>query len=88
MLILLYISISAGAIAFGYSNIFVTSPSPENLNTLFQFVIKGLEAMGYEEHLHYQVLRSSDPQFSKCVVRIAVTRERQQVIQVGIIKNY
>ncbi|KAK4309512.1 hypothetical protein Pmani_018864 [Petrolisthes manimaculis] len=71
----------AGAIAFGYSNIFVTSPSPENLNTLFQFVMKGLDAMGYEEHLHYQVLRSSDPQFSKCVVRIVVTRERQQVIQ-------
>lgn len=31
----------AGAVAFGYSNIFVTSPSPENLNTFFQFVFKG-----------------------------------------------
>jgi N-acetyltransferase 10 len=30
----------AGAIAYGYSNIFVTSPSPENLNTLFEFVLK------------------------------------------------
>lgn len=31
----------AGAIAFGYSNIFVTSPSPENLKTFFEFVFKG-----------------------------------------------
>lgn len=71
----------AGAVAFGYSNIFVTSPSPENLNTLFEFVLKGLNTMGYEEHLNYQVLRSADQQFNKCVMRIVVTRERQQVIQ-------
>jgi len=31
----------AGAVAFGYSNIFVTSPSPENLTTLFEFIFKG-----------------------------------------------
>ncbi|XP_045614608.2 RNA cytidine acetyltransferase isoform X1 [Procambarus clarkii] len=71
----------AGAIAFGYSNIFVSSPSPENLNTLFEFVLKGLNIMGYEEHMNYQVLRSSDPQFSKCVMRVVVTRDRQQVVQ-------
>lgn len=71
----------AGALAFGYSNIFVTSPSPENLNTLFEFVLKGLNTMGYEEHLNYQVLRSADQQFNKCVLRIVVTRDRQQVVQ-------
>ncbi|KAM3315210.1 hypothetical protein ACQJBY_033759 [Aegilops geniculata] len=38
----------AGAIAAGYSNIFVTAPSPENLNTLFDFVCKGLNAMEYK----------------------------------------
>lgn len=31
----------AAAIAFGYSNIFVTSPSPENLKTFFEFIFKG-----------------------------------------------
>jgi Predicted P-loop ATPase fused to an acetyltransferase len=31
----------AGAVSFGYSNIFVTSPSPENLTTLFEFIFKG-----------------------------------------------
>ncbi len=30
----------AAAVGFGYSNIFVTSPSPENLHTLFDFVFK------------------------------------------------
>ncbi|CAL4185238.1 unnamed protein product, partial [Meganyctiphanes norvegica] len=71
----------AGAIAFGYSNIFVTSPSPENLRTLFEFVLKGLGELGYEEHMNYQVLRSSDPQFNKCVMRITLYREHRQVIQ-------
>ena len=30
----------AGAIALSYSNIFVTAPSPENLRTLFQFILQ------------------------------------------------
>jgi N-acetyltransferase 10 len=35
----------AAALGYGYANIFVTSPSPENLKTLFEFVFKGLEAL-------------------------------------------
>ena len=31
----------AAAVAFGYTNICVTSPTPENLRTLFEFVFKG-----------------------------------------------
>ena len=31
----------AGAIAYGYANIFVTAPSPENLRTVFEFALKG-----------------------------------------------
>ena len=38
----------AGAVAFGYTNIFVTSPSPENLRTLFEFVVKGFDAIEYQ----------------------------------------
>lgn len=30
----------AGSLALGYSNIFVTAPSPENLQTLFEFILK------------------------------------------------
>ncbi len=35
----------AGAVAHGYSNIFITAPSPENLSTLFQFIFKGNVAL-------------------------------------------
>ena len=38
----------AGAIGFGFTNIVVTSPSVENLRTLFEFVVKGFEAIGYQ----------------------------------------
>ena len=30
----------AGALALGYSNIFVSAPTPENLRTLFEFILK------------------------------------------------
>jgi N-acetyltransferase 10 len=40
----------AGAIIYGYSNIFVTAPSPENLQSVFEFVFKGLDALNYKEH--------------------------------------
>jgi hypothetical protein len=36
----------AGALALGYSNIFVTAPSPENTRTLFEFVFKASEQRG------------------------------------------
>lgn len=32
----------AAAVHFGLNNIFVTSPSPENLNTFFEFIFKGV----------------------------------------------
>ena len=38
----------SGALALGYSNIFVSAPSPENLRTLFEFVLRGLEELGYK----------------------------------------
>lgn len=37
----------AGAVGYGYSNIFVTAPSPENLATMFDFVLLGLKAQKY-----------------------------------------
>lgn len=71
----------AGAVAFGYSNIFVTSPSPDNLHTLFEFVFKGFDALQYQEHLDYEIIQSLNPEFSKAVVRVNVFREHRQTIQ-------
>jgi N-acetyltransferase 10 len=40
----------ASAIVYGFSNIFVTAPSPENLGSVFEFLFRGLEALNYKEH--------------------------------------
>lgn len=45
----------AGAVSYGYANIFVTAPSPENLKTVFEFVVNGLKALKYTEHIDYEV---------------------------------
>ncbi|KAM0890661.1 hypothetical protein ACQ4PT_026879 [Festuca glaucescens] len=71
----------AGAIAAGYSNIFVTAPSPENLNTLFDFVCKGMNALEYKEHLHYDVVKSADPNLRKATIQINVHKQHRQTIQ-------
>ncbi|KAF2969227.1 hypothetical protein GQX73_g4337 [Xylaria multiplex] len=71
----------AAAIALGYSNIFVTSPSPENLKTLFQFIFKGFDALGYQDHTDYQIVQSTNPDFQKAIVRVNVTRTHRQTIQ-------
>ncbi|OBZ68966.1 hypothetical protein A0H81_11153 [Grifola frondosa] len=71
----------AAALAHGYSNIFVTSPSPENLKTLFEFIFKGMDALGYEEHLDYDIAQSTNPDFNKAIVRVNVFRSHRQTIQ-------
>lgn len=72
----------AAALAHGYSNIFVTSPSPENLKTLFEFIFKGMDALGYEEHLDYDIAQSTNPEFNKAIVRVNIFRDHRQTIQV------
>ena len=45
----------AGAISFGFQSIVVTAPEPENLVSVFQFLIEGLKALKYQEHYDYTV---------------------------------
>ncbi len=71
----------AAAIAHGYSNIFITSPSPENLKTLFEFVFKGFDVLNYMDHVDYTILQSTNPDFNKAVVRVNVHRQHRQTIQ-------
>jgi N-acetyltransferase 10 len=56
----------AGALGLGYSNIFVTAPSPENLRTLFEFVFKGLDELGYKEHIGEEPARPLLRCFGHC----------------------
>uniref|UniRef100_A0A8D3AF75 RNA cytidine acetyltransferase n=1 Tax=Scophthalmus maximus TaxID=52904 RepID=A0A8D3AF75_SCOMX len=71
----------AGAVAFGYSNIFVTSPSPDNLHTMFEFIFKGFDALQYQEHLDYEIIQSLNPEYNKAVVRVNIFKEHRQTIQ-------
>ena len=71
----------AAAVAHGYSNIFITSPSPENLKTLFEFIFKGFDALNYQDHLDYSIIQSTNPDFNKAIVRVNVHRNHRQTIQ-------
>lgn len=71
----------AAAIAHEYANIFVTSPSPENLRTFFAFLFVGFDAMGYQEHGDYEIVQSTDPALNKAVVRVNVFRNHRQTVQ-------
>lgn len=79
----------ASAIAQSYSNIFITAPKPENVGTLFEFIQRGLEALGMKEHVDFELMQSeevSDPSnyntsVAKHVVRVNVFREHRQAVQ-------
>lgn len=71
----------AAAVAHGYSNIFITSPSPENLKTLFEFLFKGFDALNYLDHVDYTIIQSTNPDFNKAIVRVNVHRQHRQTIQ-------
>ncbi|CAK7200817.1 N-acetyltransferase 10 [Sporothrix eucalyptigena] len=72
----------AAAVAHGYANIFITSPSPENLKTLFEFVFRGFDALGYLDHVDYTIIQSTNPDLAnKPVVRVNIHRNHRQTIQ-------
>lgn len=74
------LAISA-AVSFGYVNIYVTSPTPDNLITLFEFTFKGFDALEYQEHLDYTIARSTNPEFNNAVIKVNITRNNRQTIQ-------
>lgn len=71
----------AAAVAHDYANIFVTSPSPENLRTFFAFLFVGFDAMDYQEHTDYEIIQSTDPGLNNAIVRVNVFRSHRQTIQ-------
>lgn len=71
----------ASAVSAGYSNIFVTSPSPENLKTLFEFIVKGLKILGYTEKADYEKIQSTNPAFNRATVRVNIFKNHRQSIQ-------
>ncbi|KAK7070913.1 N-acetyltransferase 10 [Halocaridina rubra] len=71
----------AAAVHFGLNNIFVTSPTPENLGTFFEFIFKGFDALEYKENHDYVIIQSTNVEFNEAIVRVNVFREYRQTIQ-------
>ncbi|KAJ7058251.1 helicase-domain-containing protein [Mycena amicta] len=73
----------AAALGHGYSNIFVTSPSPENLKTVFAFIFMGMDVLEYEEYLDYDIMQSVSMEGGSkgAIVRVDVFKAHRQTIQ-------
>ena len=72
----------ASAIHNGYSNIFVTAPTPENVQTLFQFVVRGLTELGYKERRDFETMVSSNPDYAKnTILRVNIFKQHRQTVQ-------
>jgi N-acetyltransferase 10 len=66
----------------GYSNVFVSSPHPENLKTFFEFLFHGFDALEYKEHQDYDLLTSTNPAFGVgSIVRVNVFHSHRQTVQ-------
>jgi len=69
----------SSAIVFGYSNIFVTAPSPENLKTFFEFVIIGLKSLNYREKFDFDIFYG-DKDLKNVVVKVVIFKDHKQMI--------
>lgn len=71
----------AACIAYGYSNLFVTAPHPSNLQTVFEFLLKGFDALGLTEHQHYDIVQAEAPELEKALIRVNVFKDHRQTVQ-------
>ena len=86
--IYIYVFVVAGAIAYGYSNVFVTAPSPENLKSVFEFLINGLVAVKFKEHIDFEVIRENRGEAGSVVCRVNIFREHRQTVQYILPTDY
>jgi N-acetyltransferase 10 len=70
----------ASAVGYGFSNVLVTAPSPENLGTVFEFVVKGLVSLGFREGEDFNAVASTNPEWAGAVVRVDLFRGHRQTV--------
>ena len=70
----------AGGVVYGYSNIIITAPSPENLKTFFEFLIKGLNVLNYVEHKDY-IIQEGTGEFKGSIISIDIIKNHKQTIK-------
>lgn len=48
----------------------------------------GLEALGYKENLHYEIIQSTNPEFNNSVIRININKTHRQIVQYILPSDY
>lgn len=71
----------ASAVTYHYSPIYVTSPSPENVQTLFEFAVKGLRAVHLTENNDFNIIRSNDQDQNNAIIEIRFNKNHKQSIK-------
>lgn len=69
------------AFIFGYSSIYVTAPSPENLQTFFEFVVKSIEKLGYVKKRDYEILLGQEGDTKNLITNITIFKNHKQTIK-------
>ena len=68
------------AFVYGYSSIYVTAPSAENLKTFFEFIIITLKSLKFTEHKDFSIKRGDKENTRDSIVRIEVFRDNRKSI--------
>lgn len=51
------------------------------MKTLFEFVFKGFDSLEYQEHIDYELIQSTNPEFNNAIIRVNIFKEHRQTIQ-------
>lgn len=62
-----------------YKLVLLTEVSSKRGTCLTLEAMQGLDALGYSEHIDYELVESTNPAFQKAIVRINVFRDHRQV---------
>lgn len=68
------------AIFKSLSTIFIAAPNIENVGTIFEFILKGINLLGYKERIHYTVFRKNK-NHSRNIYKIVFNKTHHQVIE-------
>eukprot|EP00792_Barthelona_sp_PAP020_P004976 TRINITY_DN2437_c0_g1_i1.p1 TRINITY_DN2437_c0_g1~~TRINITY_DN2437_c0_g1_i1.p1 ORF type:complete len:1010 (-),score=304.74 TRINITY_DN2437_c0_g1_i1:205-3210(-) len=74
----------ASAVIFGFSSIVVCAPSSENVQTVFEFIIRALETVGYKEVLDFSIIKQkikNDLEFTEVITEVEVFKGHRQTIR-------
>ncbi|GFQ66947.1 RNA cytidine acetyltransferase [Trichonephila clavata] len=71
----------AGSLSFNYSNIYISSMLPKNVDNIFKFLLKGLDALNYKEDDDFDLIQSVNPKFKNNLTGINIFRDHPQSIR-------